>query len=110
MLDAIYGEASPSYPTVKEVAKQFCLGRDSVEDEPREVRPVEVVNEENFRHIKEELLNDKWLTLKEISVRLEILKTFLHVSFHKGSPRGTNIKQYCISISIHLFSICPFKA
>jgi len=29
-LDGMYGEASPSYSTVKEWAKQFCLGRESV--------------------------------------------------------------------------------
>jgi len=29
-LDGVYGEASPSYSTVKVWAKQFCLGRESV--------------------------------------------------------------------------------
>ena len=29
-LDGVYGEASPSYSTVKEWAKQFRLGRESV--------------------------------------------------------------------------------
>ena len=45
-MDGMYGEASASYSTVKEWAKQFRLGRDSIEDEPREGRPVEVVTEE----------------------------------------------------------------
>jgi transposase len=40
-LDGIYGEASPSYSTVKEWAKQFRLGRESIEDELRQGRPVE---------------------------------------------------------------------
>ena len=62
------------YSTVKEWAKQFRLGRESVEDEPREDRPMEVVTEENIRHIKEELLSDRQLKLQEISVRLEIPK------------------------------------
>ena len=35
-LDGVYGEASASYSTVKEWAEQFRLGRESVEDEPRE--------------------------------------------------------------------------
>ena len=74
-LDGVYGKASPSYSTVKEWAKQFLLGRESIEDEPREGRPVEVVTEENIRRIEEELLSDRRLTLKEISVRLEISKT-----------------------------------
>jgi len=74
-LDGVYGEASPSYSTVKEWAKQFRLRRESIEDEPREGQPVEVVTEENIRRIEEELLSDRWLTLKEISVRQEIPKT-----------------------------------
>ena len=64
-LDGIYGETSPSYSTVKERAKQFHLGRDSVEDESHEGRPMEVVTEENFRRIKEELLIDRWLNLRK---------------------------------------------
>jgi len=58
-LDGVYGEASPSYSTAKEWAKQFCLERDSVEDEPPEGLPVEVVSEENIRHIEEKLLSDR---------------------------------------------------
>jgi len=38
-LDGVYGEASLSYSTVKEWAKQFCLEREGVEDEPREFGP-----------------------------------------------------------------------
>jgi len=83
-LDGVYVEASPSFSTVKEWAKQFRLGTESVEDEPREGRPVEVVTEE--KSIEEELLSDKRLTLKEISVRLEIPKTtvirIIHEDLH----------------------------
>jgi len=83
-LDGIYGEASPSYSTVKVWAKQFCLGRESgVEDEPHEGWPVEVVTEENIRRIEEELLSDRRLTLKEISVRLEIPKTIIIQIIHE---------------------------
>jgi len=63
-LEGIYGEASPSYSTVKEWDKQFHLGRNSVEDEPPEGSPVEVVTEENIRRIEEKLLSDRQLTLK----------------------------------------------
>jgi len=67
-LDGVYGEASPSYSTVKEWAKQFLALGESVEDEPCEGQPVEVVTEENIRCIEEELLSDRQLKLKEISV------------------------------------------
>ena len=82
-LDGIYGEASPSYSTVKKWAKQFHLRRERVEDEPREGRPVEVVTEENIRCIEEELLSDRRLTLKEISVRLDIPKTTIIQIIHE---------------------------
>ena len=36
---------------------------------------MEVVTEENIRHIEQEPLTDRWLKLKEISERLEISKT-----------------------------------
>jgi len=82
-LDGIYGEASPSYSTVKEWAKHFRLGRESVEDEPCEGRPMEVVTEENIRCIEKDLLSDRWLKLKEISVRLEIPKTTVIQIIHE---------------------------
>ena len=92
-LDGVYGEVSPSYSTVKEWAKQFRLGRESVEDELRQGRPVEVVTEENIRLIEEQLLCDRRQTLKEISVRLEIPKTTIiriiheHLHMKKVSAR-----------------------
>jgi len=82
-----------SYSSVKEWAKQFHLGRESVEDKPREGQSMEVVTEENIRQIEEELLSDRRLKLKEISVRLEIPKTTLiriiheHLCMKKVSAR-----------------------
>ena len=82
-MDGAFGEASPSYSIVQEWAKQFCLRRESVKDEPLEGRPVEVVTEENIRRIEEELLSGRQLMLKEISVRLEIPKTIVIWIIHK---------------------------
>ena len=94
-LDDVYGEASPSYSTVKEWAKQFRLGRDSVEDEPREGRPVEVVTEENIRRIEEELLSDRQLKLKEISVTLGIPKTTFIRIIHEHFTRRKSVQDGC---------------
>jgi histone-lysine N-methyltransferase SETMAR len=79
-LNGVYGEASPSHSTVKEWAR---LRRESVEVEPREGRPVEVVTEENIQHIEEELLSDRRLLLKEISVKPEIPKTTIIQIIHE---------------------------
>jgi hypothetical protein len=38
-LDAVCGESSPPYSSVKEWAKQFRLGTESIEDDPRQGRP-----------------------------------------------------------------------
>jgi len=54
---------------------------------------MEVVTEENIRHIEQEQLSDRWLKLKEISERLEISKTtiirIIHEYLHmkKVTPR-----------------------
>ncbi|XP_064483020.1 protein GVQW3-like [Ornithodoros turicata] len=74
-LDNVYREASPSYTTVKDWAKQFRLGRESIEDYPRDGRPVEVVTQENLSLVEEEVLSDRRLKVKEISERLGLSKT-----------------------------------
>jgi histone-lysine N-methyltransferase SETMAR len=54
---------------------------------------VEVVTEENIKHIEQELLSDRWLMLKEISERLEISKISIiriiheHLHMKKVSAR-----------------------
>jgi histone-lysine N-methyltransferase SETMAR len=35
----VYGDSSPSFPTIKKWAAQFKRGRTSLEDDPREGRP-----------------------------------------------------------------------
>jgi hypothetical protein len=42
-MDNVYGDSSPSFTTVKEWSKLFRLRRNSIEDDPREGRPAEVV-------------------------------------------------------------------
>jgi transposase len=73
-LDAVYGESSPSYLTVKEWAKQFCLGRESIEDDPRQGRPAEALTPETIALVQEEVLQDRRLKTKEISARLGFQK------------------------------------
>jgi hypothetical protein len=42
-MDNVYGDSSSSFTTVKELSKLFRLGRNSIEDDPRQGRPAEVV-------------------------------------------------------------------
>jgi transposase len=63
-LDAVYGESSPSYSTVKQWAKQFHLGRESIEDDPRQGRPAEALTPKTTALVQEELLQDRRLKQK----------------------------------------------
>ncbi|XP_014483275.1 PREDICTED: nucleolar protein 58-like isoform X2 [Dinoponera quadriceps] len=82
-LDGVYGEASPSYSTVKEWAKQFRLGRESIKDDPRKGLPVEVMTEQNMSLVEEELLNDEQLKLREISAKLGLSKSTVFRIIHE---------------------------
>jgi histone-lysine N-methyltransferase SETMAR len=71
----VYGDSSPSYSTVKEWAKQFRLGRESIEDDPRQGRPAEAVTDESIKIVKKEVLQDRRLKTKELAARCGLSKT-----------------------------------
>jgi hypothetical protein len=60
---------------VKEWAKQFRLGRESIEDDPRQGRPAEALTPKTSALVQEEVLQDKRLQTKEISARRGLSKT-----------------------------------
>lgn len=92
-LDCVYGQSSPSYSTVKEWAKLFKLGRESLEDDPRPGRPLEAVTSETIQLVESELLSDRRLKTKEIAARLGLSKTSVlriikeHLHMNKVSAR-----------------------
>jgi hypothetical protein len=81
-LDAVYGESSPSYLTVKEWAKQFHLGRESIEDDPCQGRPAEALTPETIALVQEEVLQDRRLKTKEISAMCGLSKTTVFQILH----------------------------
>jgi hypothetical protein len=83
-LEGVFGEASTSYSTVKEWAEQLHFGRGGGEDEPHEVPLMAVVTEEIIRFIKAELLNVRRVTLKVISVRVEVPKPAVICNIHEN--------------------------
>jgi hypothetical protein len=65
-LDAEYGESSPSYYTVQEWAKQFCLGKESIQDDPRQGRLAEALTPKTTALMQEEVLQVRGLKTEEI--------------------------------------------
>ncbi|XP_046976469.1 histone-lysine N-methyltransferase SETMAR-like [Vanessa cardui] len=92
-LDAVYGQSSPSYSTVKEWAKQFRLGRQSIEDEPRPGRPSKAITDENIQFVEEKVLEDRRLKTKELAAMTGLSKTTVlrilheHLGMNKVSAR-----------------------
>lgn len=74
-LDGVYGERSPSFSCVKKWSKEFKFGRESLEDDPRSGRPVEVTDPETIDRVELELDEDRRLKVKEIAARLELSKS-----------------------------------
>lgn len=92
-LDGVYGHASPSYSTVKEWAKKFRLGYESLEDETRPGRPADVVTNENIDVVERIVLSDRRLKVKEISAMSKLSETTIrrilhdHLGMNKVSAR-----------------------
>jgi transposase len=117
-LDAVYGESSPSYSTVKEWAKQFCLGRESIEDDPRQGRPVEALTHETIALVQEEVIQDRRLKTKEMSARCGLSKNTVlrilhsHLGINKVSARwvpkllSVVKKQQHIECCTEFFTLC----
>jgi transposase len=74
-LDAVYEEYSPSHSTVKEWAKQFRLGKEPIEDDPRHNRQAEALTPATIALVQVEVLQDRRLKTKEISARCGLSKT-----------------------------------
>ena len=56
MMNAVYGDVSPSYYQAKLWSKQFKWGRESTEDDSRSDRPVETSSKEMCRKVEDMIL------------------------------------------------------
>lgn len=74
-LDAVYGNASPSFSTVKHWSKLFRWGRESLEDDPRAGGPKTVTTNENASLVERVVMEDRRLKAKEIAAQTGISKT-----------------------------------
>ena len=78
----VYGDHAPPKSTVKWWAAEFKRGRQSIEDEPRSGRPVEVMTPENSDAVKQLMMTDRRLKVRQIAETLGIsygsVETILH--------------------------------
>lgn len=76
----VLGDAAPSKTMVCKWALEFKRGRTSLEDDPRSGRPKSVTTEEMIDTIHDMVMNDRKLTLSEISETMNIsTERVLHI-------------------------------
>ena len=70
----IYGDSSPSFPTIKKWAAEFKRGRTSLEDDPREGRPKSATTPEIIEQVHDMVLDDRRVKVREIAETIGISK------------------------------------
>ena len=67
MLTKAYGESAISKTRVYEWYKRFQNGREGVEDDERPGRPSTSITDENVEKVKEMVINDRRITIREVA-------------------------------------------
>ena len=66
----VYGEDAPSYATVKRWSALFKHGRETLEDDPRSGRPVEVSTEEMCQKVEHLVMSNRRIRVMQIAEEL----------------------------------------
>ena len=72
------GEIAPLYSTVKKWVAKFKHGRDSLDDDPHQRRPVTVTTQETIAKIRDIIMADRRVTEYYISNELGISQDRIH--------------------------------
>ena len=67
MLNIAFGESAMSKTRVYEWYKRFQDGREDVEDDERPGRPSTSQTDENVEKVKEMIMNDRRITIRELA-------------------------------------------
>jgi hypothetical protein len=103
----VYGDSSPSFSTIKKWAAEFKLGRTSLEDDSREVRPNSAATPEIIEQVQ---VDDRRTKVREVAETVGISKErvgyILHEELYmkklcaRWVPRVLTADQKCICIKI----------
>ena len=63
----VYGDSSPKYSTVAKWSAEFKRGRDSLEDDPRQGRPADVISQEMIDRVERLVLNNRRIKVAELA-------------------------------------------
>ena len=82
-MQRMYGEAAPSYDSVKRWSREFRCGRTNVEDQERSGRPKTAKTEQQIAAVKQMVLHDRRITIENISEALAISAGSVHSIIHE---------------------------
>lgn len=79
----VYGDDSPAYSTVAKWQAEFRRGRESIADDERPGRPVQVVTDEVCSAVETLVMNDRRMKTREIAQSLGISKGSVQTILHE---------------------------
>lgn len=81
-LQGVFGDSAESKSTVYRWVDRFKAGRTSLEDDPRSGRPSSSVTETNIASVENLLMEDRRITIREISAKLGVGVRQVHEILH----------------------------
>jgi transposase len=89
----VYGDSSPSFSTIKKWAAEFKRGSTNLEDDPREGRPKSATTPEIIEQVRDMLLDDRRMKVRDIAETIGISKELVGYILHKE----LDMKELCAS-------------
>jgi histone-lysine N-methyltransferase SETMAR len=95
----VCGDSSPSFSTIKKWAAEFKRGRTSLEDDPREGRPKSATTPEIIEQVRDMVLDDRRMKVREIAetrgISIERVGYILHEELDMINKNNFGIIIYC---------------